>query len=99
MLKLVKPAVHTTHQDVKNDILEALKSRDAESDEYAELLSRYKTLCEIEAINKPEPVGIKPWIPAIGNVVGILTMGLLEIKGPAIFTSKAVSLFGGKLLK
>lgn len=99
MLRLVSSTEHATHRDVKNELLDALKSRDAESDEYAELLSRYKTLCEIEAINKPERAGLKAWIPAIGNVAGIIVMGVFEIKGPAIFTSKALNLFGGKLLK
>jgi hypothetical protein len=99
MLKLVKPTEHTTHQDVKNDLLEVLHALDPSDAEYDARLDQYKKLCEIEAINAKERTGIKAWIPAIGNVAGILTMGILEIKGPAIFTSKAVTLFGGKLLK
>lgn len=99
MLKLVNAAEHATHKDVKNEVLDMLKTADPGTDEYETLLEQYKTLCEIEAINKPEHAGIKHWIPAIGNVAGIVIMGIFEIKGPAIFSSRALSLFGGKLLK
>lgn len=90
------PTPHATHLEVKNQLLDALHSVDADSGDFAKLLVQYKIFCEIEALNKPQPTGIVPWIPAIGNVTGVVTMGVFEAFG-TIFTSKAVSLFGGKL--
>lgn len=93
------PTPDTTHQDVKNQILNAMHSCDADSDEFATLLQRYESICAIDAANRRENKWLSPLIPAVGNILGIVTMGVFETKGQAIFTSKAVNLFGNKLGK
>lgn len=92
------PQLEQTIQAERQRYLDLLASLEVDSDEYWNVLTRYRAFEEIQTINVSEPSGIKPWIPAIGNVGGIFLMGMFESFG-SIFTSKAVSLFGGKLLR
>lgn len=91
------PTPHTTHLDVKNQILDAMHSCDADSDEFETLLKRYESICSIETASRIENKWTAPLIAALGNVFGVGIMGLFETKGQAIFTTKALPLFGGKL--
>lgn len=91
------PTPHTSHSDVKNQLLDAMHSCEAGSEEFNKVLSQYQTLCSIETASRRENKWLAPLIPALGNVLGIGVMGIFEIKGPAIFTSKALNVFGGKL--
>ena len=91
-----KATPNTTHQDVKNQILDYLHGLDPDTEEFSKAMRQYETLCSIEA-NRPNAGRIGPWIPAIGNVLGVTVMGLFEQRWNTIFTSKALNVFGGKL--
>ncbi len=85
----------TTAQDVEEQLLNALFVADPGTDEFQKILDQYKEFCATKP-EKEERIGLKPWIPVIGNLTGIGLMGLIEARGH-IFTSKALSLFGAKL--
>ena len=91
-----KATPNTTHQDVKNQILDYLHGLDPDTEEFSKAMRQYETLCSIET-SRSGVSKITPWIPAIGNVLGVSVMGLFEQRWSTIFTSKALNVFGGKL--
>lgn len=91
-----KATPNTTHQDVKNQILDYLHGLDPDTEEFSKAMRQYETLCSIET-SRSGAGRITPWIPAIGNVFGVAVMGLFEQRWNTIFTTKALPIFGGKL--
>lgn len=96
-MRFRKTTPDTTHQDVKNQVLNYLHGLDPDSEEFSKAMSQYQTLCAIEAEQKAPGGRVGPWIPAIGNVLGVTVMGLFEQRWSTIFTTKALNVFGNKL--
>lgn len=92
-----KATPHTTHQDVKDQLLDYLHGLDPDTEEFSKAMNQYQVLCTIEADKKAHGGRIGPWIPAIGNVLGVTVMGLFEQRFSTIFTTKALNVFGNKL--
>lgn len=92
-----KATPDTSHQDVKDQILNYLHGLDPDSPEFEKAMNQYKTMCSIDNDKKSNRAGAGVWVNAAANLLGIGVMGLFEQRFNSIFTTKALNVFGNKL--
>lgn len=76
--------------EIIENLEDALKSADEESDTYTKMVSNLESLYKLRNHPKRNQTDLKDWIPVIGSVSGIAVIVLFEAFGHTL-TSKSMN--------